>query len=68
MDGCYIHYPTRFDPMLFDSKLAAIYGLPLIITRRIAFPDVDGCVAAVWTPAAECLLQRCMRDHGFAVA
>src|SRR5579871_528716 len=43
-----------------DSRLAAHHA------RRVPFPDMDGCVAAIWTPAAESLLQRGMRDHCFA--
>src|SRR5438270_3206846 len=36
--------------------------------RRISFPDVDSCVAAIWTPPAECLLQHGMGDHSFIFA
>src|SRR5579859_2098828 len=43
-----------------DSCFAAHHS------RRISFPDVNGCVAAIRAPAAESLLQRNMRDHVFA--
>src|SRR5579864_835372 len=71
--GCYLHYPTRIGRMLFDphglrfeargdSCFAAHHA------RRISLPDMDGSVAAIWTPAAECLFQRRMRNHGFVFA
>src|SRR6476661_188610 len=45
-----------------DSRLTAHHA------RRVPFPDVNGRVTAIWTPAPESLLQRGMRDHCFAIA
>ena len=66
MDVTFIIHAYRSHVLRFqacgDSWFAAHYA------GRISLPDMDSCVAAEWAPTAECLLQRRMRDHGFAVA
>src|SRR5579864_7006963 len=52
----------------FDSKPRCDLCFAADYARRISFPDMNGCVAAIWTPTAESLLQRRMPDHGFAIA